>query len=460
MNIKLTIFITVAIFFSCTTHTRNTGTAKPVHFVTLAPGHFHAALVQKTMYDDADPVVHVYAPAGKDLQQHLERIRGYNERADGPTTWKEEVYEGPDYLARMLNEKKGNVVVLAGNNGNKAAFISKSLEAGFNVLADKPMAIDAAGFAALEKDFAKATDQQLLLYDIMTERFEITNILQRLLVANTDIFGQLKQGTAEQPAISSESVHYLYKYVSGKVLVRPAWFFDVNQQGEAIADVGTHLVDLNQWICFSGQQLDYRKDITVVAASHWPTMISATQFHAITQGENFPASISKLVQKDSLLPYYCNGKFTYLLKDIYTGVTVRWDYQSEHNSGDIYHSLIKGTKANLEVKQGPEEQYKPVLYITPLKEDTLFTRALRSLEKDWQKDYPGIAFQKISDVYKVIIPTKYAEGHEAHFGKVTTAFLGFLKYRNMPAWEVPGMIAKYYTTTTALAMAKAKDHRQ
>ncbi|MEJ2649554.1 MAG: hypothetical protein P8016_14240, partial [Sedimentisphaerales bacterium] len=30
-----------------------------VHLITLDPGHFHAALVQKSMYDNVDPQVHV-----------------------------------------------------------------------------------------------------------------------------------------------------------------------------------------------------------------------------------------------------------------------------------------------------------------------------------------------------------------------------------------------------------------
>jgi len=47
-----------------------------------------------------------------------------------------------------------------------------------------------------------------------------------------------------------ESVHHFFKEVSGKPLIRPAWFFDVRQQGEALPDVGTHLVDLVQWMCF------------------------------------------------------------------------------------------------------------------------------------------------------------------------------------------------------------------
>jgi hypothetical protein len=38
---------------------------------------------------------------------------------------------------------------------------------------------------------------------------------------------------------------------------------------------------------------------------------------------------------------------------------------------------------------------------------------------------------------------------------VTERFLEFVQNDNMPAWEVPNMLAKYYTTTTALEKAKA-----
>ena len=59
-----------------------------VRLITLDPGHFHAALVQKSMYANVDPVVHVYAPQGPDLQLHLGRINTYNTRIENPTKWK------------------------------------------------------------------------------------------------------------------------------------------------------------------------------------------------------------------------------------------------------------------------------------------------------------------------------------------------------------------------------------
>jgi len=66
-----------------------TGAAGEVKLVTLDPGHFHAALVQKSMYEQVDPRVHVFAPAGPDVAEHLARIEAYNTREEDPTAWVE-----------------------------------------------------------------------------------------------------------------------------------------------------------------------------------------------------------------------------------------------------------------------------------------------------------------------------------------------------------------------------------
>ena len=55
--------------------------------MTLDPGHFHAALVQKKMYENVDSVVYVYAPESKDVELHIDRIRGFNTRKEDPTHW-------------------------------------------------------------------------------------------------------------------------------------------------------------------------------------------------------------------------------------------------------------------------------------------------------------------------------------------------------------------------------------
>ncbi len=90
---------------------------------------------------------------------------------ENPTHWKEEVYTGANYLDKMIAEKKGNVVVLAGNNQQKTTYIKKAVDAGLNVLGDKPMVIKAANFGLLEESFAAAASKKVLLYDIMTRTF-------------------------------------------------------------------------------------------------------------------------------------------------------------------------------------------------------------------------------------------------------------------------------------------------
>ena len=106
--------------------------------MTLDPGHFHAALVQKEMYPGVSPQVDVYAPLGPDLLGHLARVSAYNLRPASPTAWRLDVHTGPDYLARMLREKPGNVVVLSGRNAGKIERVGASVDAGLNVLVDKP----------------------------------------------------------------------------------------------------------------------------------------------------------------------------------------------------------------------------------------------------------------------------------------------------------------------------------
>src|SRR5689334_18832542 len=93
---KIFYILFTAMLVSChdNSHSHQTTTRKPVQLITLDPGHFHAALVQKIMYADVDSIVHVYAPAGNDLQLHLKRIDNYNSRNEDPTRWKEEVYTG------------------------------------------------------------------------------------------------------------------------------------------------------------------------------------------------------------------------------------------------------------------------------------------------------------------------------------------------------------------------------
>ncbi len=433
--------------------TKFTGAKGEVKLITLDPGHFHAALVQKNMYDQINSEVFVYAPKGNDVDEHVKRVLDYNARMEKPTTWFEKVYRGSDYLEKMVSEKKGNVVVVSGNNRIKADYIKKSVEAGFNVLADKPMVITPEQFPLLEEAFRKAQENRVLLYDIMTERFSITTILQRELAMIPEIFGKLEPGTADQPAIEMISVHYFYKNVSGNVLVRPGWFFDVKQQGEGIVDVTTHLVDLVQWECFPDQALQ-KSDVQILSAKHWPTVFSKEKFKEVTHLEQFPSYLAPAI-KDENLNVFANGEIVYKLKGAVAKVSAIWNYKANEGAGDTHYSIMRGSLSTLEIRQGTDEKYDPTLYIIAdkaadlVKFSTNLDRIIKGLPQ------AGLTIENVNkNTWKVVVPVELKVGHEAHFAQVTAKYLEYLKIGKLPEWEVPNMITKYYTTTSALKVAK------
>jgi predicted dehydrogenase len=424
-----------------------------VKLITVDPGHFHAALVQKTMNDQVSPDVYVYSPEGPDVTQHLGRIASYNSRTVNPTAWNEIFYNGSDFFEKMLEAKSGNVVVLSGNNRKKAEYISKSINAGLNVLADKPMIIRPEDFQVLQNSFKSAEEKGTLLYDIMTERYEVTTILQKLFSQKEEIFGTLKEGTKEDPAVTKVSVHHFSKVVSGSPLLRPAWFFDTEQQGEGIVDVTTHLVDLVQWECFPEQILK-PEDVTLVTAKRWPTVITPEQFSGVTGLDKFPDYLQKDV-KDGKLNVFSNGEIVYRLKGIFAKVSVTWNYQAPAGGGDTHYSVMHGTKCDLVIRQGAEEKFLPTLYVENIisSEAAGFKSKLMAIAGALPYDSVQVeGFGKNS--FKIHIPSKYRISHEEHFGQVMAKYLEFLKSGKIPEWEIQGMITKYYTTTGALKLAK------
>lgn len=422
----------------------------------IAPGHFHAALVQKKMYQKISPLVYVYAPEGQEIESFLAIIEQYNSRAENPTSWQLQTYIAPDYLEKFKSEKKADILITAGNNAKKPDYITAGLEAGMHVLSDKPVCINAAGFEQLKRNMETAAQKELLLYDIMTERSEITTILQKELSQKSEVFGQLLNGTVGNPAVSKESVHHFFKYVSGKALKRPDWYFDTAQQGEGITDVTTHLVDLIQWECLPETVIDFEKDIAIINARRWPTMITPDQFRQVTGGvEPFPEFLNSAIDETGNLQVYANGQIDYTLRGIHARVSVRWNYQAPEGTGDTHYSIMRGSLANLTIKQGEEQNYKPELYIEPLPDinKATYEETLRKSVQSLSNQYAGIELVPYKDHWRLKIPDVYRVGHEAHFSQVMERFLNYLNVGKLPEWERSYILAKYYTTTSALTRA-------
>ena len=124
---------------------------KPIRLITLAPGHFHAALVQKQMSAGVHRRCHVYGPLDRDTLAHADRLAAFNTRHDDPTRWELDLRAGPDWLDRFQREQPGNTVVLSGRNRPKIDLIRAAVGCGLNVLADKPWIIESADLPKLEE---------------------------------------------------------------------------------------------------------------------------------------------------------------------------------------------------------------------------------------------------------------------------------------------------------------------
>lgn len=436
-----------------------TGKRGEVQLIVLAPGHFHANLLQKSDMPQVNDTVFVYAKASDaGLAQYLSAIESFNHRVEEPTSWKLVIYTGDDYLDRMTKEKRGNVVVLAGNNGEKTEYILHAVDVGLNVLSDKPMAITKTDFHLLEEAYARAEERDVMLYDMMTERYELMNVIEKMLINSSDFFGELQKGSSNEPAVYMESVHHFYKEVSGAPLTRPAWYYDTNQQGEGIADVTTHLIDQLFWKCFSDQIIDYRKDISAISSTRWPTVITPEQFTKSTGENSYPQYLIKDVDSDSLLHVYANGTIHFSLHGHSVGLKVEWNWQAPEGGGDTFASEIKGTKAILKTSQGEEQGFVKQLYAQKPEEVDRqeFEKSLQGVIDEIREVYPFVSFKPTTDkdLYLIDIPVAHRTGHESHFNNVAESFFSFLVSCDMPKWEQANTMAKYYITTTAVEVAK------
>lgn len=416
-----------------------------LHLITLSPGHFHAALIQKQMRPGVAAQARVYAPFDADLLAHLARIHSFNSRSDNPTAWQLEVYAGPDYLARFRQDARpGDVAVFAGRNRVKIDLMLAAVECGLHVLADKPWIIEAEQLPKLDRLLQLAGERDVLVYDVMTERFEITSILQRDLMQQPAVIGEILPGSAVEPAIFMRSVHYLKKLVAGTPLRRPGWFFDVHEQGEALTDVGTHLVDLVMWMRFPERVIS-SEEVNLLSAERWPLSLTGEQIAAVTGSE---------IQTP--LDYWTNNRVRYTVNGMHVGLDVFWDYDSP--GSDLHHAIVRGTRALVSVRQDEQTGGRPELFVRAHDpaDHAATGRGLERATVDWQAKYHGVGVINTGDEFHIDIPPQHRTSHEEHFSQVLDEFLRRRSDpRSLPAWESVNLRTKYFTTTQGVRLARA-----
>ncbi len=395
---------------------------KDVTLTVIDPGHFHASLLQKHDLQGVSRTVSVYAPEGEELDQYLETIESYNSRQDEPTSWMESVHAGSDYLKALPCAGKLDAVMLSGNNRKKSDYILAAVQKGYNVLSDKPLAINESGWETLKASYDLAEEKGLVIYDLMTERYDTLNILVRKLINDRELFGVFD--LSDGPAVKMTSVHHFYKEVSGTALHRPQWYYDVTQQGEGIADVTTHLIDLVFWQCFPNEAIGL-EDVCVSGASHYPTRISADQFRQSTGAAQLPVYLDSARDGDCI-EVMANGSMDFAVKGVPVQMNVKWNWEPQKGSSDTFEAVYKGTRATITVRQDASTGYVKQVFVKPA-------------EKPEQM---------------IEVPAGQRISHEEHFNLVAAQFLKYVRGdEEMPSWEKENTLTKYHITTTAVKLA-------
>jgi predicted dehydrogenase len=409
-----------------------------IGLIVVDPGHFHAALAQKEMYDNVAERVHVYAPVGPDLVDYLTRIARFNNRNEAAKPTSLTAWRTSGRATRRSSPAATTKRSVAG----------KAVGAGLHVLADKPMIIRRRDLPPLADLLEAAAAKRLVVLDMMGGRAEITRSLTRLLHADPAIFGEQSTGSASEPGVTMTSIHHLMKMVSGVPNLRPAWYFDIAQQGDALADIGTHLVDRVHTTLFPGAALDYRSDINIGAVKRWPTMMDLAQFRQVTGTMDWPEYLAEAVAGGTLA-YQCNVNLGYAVRGVHVGLDMAWEWLEPLDSGDTHTEIWRGTRARIELRHGPEHGWKAQLYVVPQAD---IATALKRRVAALAETHRGLGLEKDGTEWKIVVPDGLRIGHDAHFRELTKGFLAHVENpASLPAETNTNLLAKYYVTTAAEA---------
>jgi predicted dehydrogenase len=419
--------------------------------MTLAPGHFHAALVQKRALHGIHHRTYVYGPLDPDTVAHIARLTSFNCRRDNPTSWDVDLRAGADYLERFARETPGNTVILSGRNRPKIDLMTLAVENCLHVVADKPWIVEHADFPKLEALFRQAELRDVLVWDVLTERYEITNWLQRELVRDPELFGEWQAGTPDRPALVFHSVHSLKKQVNGQPLVRPWWWFDPSISGEAMSDVGVHLADLAIWLVAPEQSVEYSTQIQMLSADRTPLLLTEDEYRQVTRQSGYPAELKPRVVNGQL--YYAgNNTATFVLRGVHVKLITAWEYEVPC---DTHQSTARGTRATVSVRQPPTGRPELFVAATNPADHAAVVQSLRDKCDLLQREFVGMSVTDLGAEAQVMIPDSWRAGHEDHFAAVMEEFVRcFHTPRAVQPWDRPNALARYYITTKAVEMAR------
>ena len=410
----------------------------------LDPGHFHAALTLRAANPRIEPTVHLYARPGPERDAFTALVRSFNARDDRPTGWTVRTHESADPERALVEERRGDIVVLAGRNRPKLGAIARLHAAGLHVLADKPWLTESAALPDLER----ATAGWPLAMDIMTFRHEAEALLTQKVAADAELFGAFG-GEADEPAIDIQSVHHLLKAVNGAPLRRPAWYYDTRIQGDGLVDIQSHMVDQAQWLLGDGPGFAFERDCELEDARRWSTPVPRALFRTSTGLDDFPETLAPHAAA-GVLHLACNGEIRYRLRGVPVRQQAKWGQREPDGGGDAHRTTVRGERATVVARRGPETGFRGELHVAPRGPRPGFEALLSEKLAAWEAAMPGLFHRPSALGREIVIPEALRTPHEAHFPMVLDDFLDILDAGEWPA----ALAARIRTRYTVLARAR------
>ena len=389
--------------------------------VFYEPGHFHAALTLRAPNPQLAPDIHVYATPGPERDAFLTLVEQFNTRANHPTHWRLHVHDGAHLLQRVVEERQGDFVVVAGRNDTKLATIASLTQAGLPVLADKPWLTDSRQLPSL----AQVTTGPCMAMDLMTGPYSLRAQVMAQVVHTPELFGTFMTHESSAPAIELASVHHLYKQVNGRPLQRPGWYYDTTVQGDGVVDVQAHMVaQVQAWVLGeAGGAVE--QDLTLDSACCWPTPVPLDLFRASTGLGTYPEALQPAV-RDGVLQYACNSEIRYRVRGIQVCQRAEWRQREPAGTGDLHRQTLRGNRCEVRLRQDEVTGYHPTLSLHPMAGVALEPLLDRVLPQ-WQARFPGLAWTPVEGGVCLQLPAALDHGHESHFALVLNAFLDHLE---------------------------------
>lgn len=153
--------------------------------------------------------------------------------------WAGETFGAPvfDTVEAMLAEASPDLVAVANENDCKAGAILQALEAGCDVVVDKPLALTLAEQEAIEGRLDEQPSRRLLML---------------LTLRGNREYGGLR-AVVQSGAIGGPAFVAVRMDVQLKRAQRPQWFLDVNRSGGLFLDLLIHGLDQVEWL--TGQRI-------------------------------------------------------------------------------------------------------------------------------------------------------------------------------------------------------------